>query len=56
MLPPPEFLRSEDGGLRIWSLAVLLILVLSVLLLRPAPVERTTLDEGLGPRIVVERL
>ncbi len=56
MLPPPEFMKREDGGLPSWSLAVLLLLTLSLMFLRPYPVTQTTLEDGLGPEVVVERL
>ncbi len=56
MLPPPEFLQSEDGGLPSWSLAVLLLLALSLVFLRPFPATETTLEDGLGPKVIVERL
>ncbi len=56
MLPPPEFMQNEDGGLPSWSLAVLLILGLSMMFLRPFPVTETTLEDSLGPEVVVERL
>ena len=56
MLPLPDFTQSEDGGLPIWSIAVLLLVSLSVLFLRPVPSERITLEEGLGPEVRIERL
>ncbi|WP_160763748.1 hypothetical protein [Kangsaoukella pontilimi] len=56
MLPPPEFTRNEDGGLPMWSIAVLLLLALSVMFLRPVAPEHITLEEGLGPEVRIESL
>lgn len=56
MLPRPEQLHSEDGGVSPWSLAVLVILVLSALFFRPVPEKETLLRDSLGAKVVTERL
>ena len=56
MLPPTRFTRDDNGGLPVWSLTVLSLLILSALFLRPLPERQSTLSEGLGPEVRVEKL
>ena len=51
----PKF-RDEAGGLPVWTIAVLAVLLLSTLMLRPIAAEHTSLEDTLGPDIQIEIL
>ncbi|QMU58457.1 MAG: hypothetical protein GKR98_09790 [Boseongicola sp.] len=53
MLPNPE---DEAGGLPIWTIAVLIVFVLSVMMFRPRDIQHTTLEDGLGPVVATQSL
>jgi hypothetical protein len=55
MKPPPELLHEENGAVSPLSLAVLLILALSILFFRPVESKETHLRDGLGPDVTVRR-
>ena len=53
MLPK---LRAKTGGLAAWTIAVLAVLVISILMLRPSVANQTTLEDSLGAAIQIETL
>ena len=48
--------RDEAGGLPAWTIAVLAVLILSTLMLRPIAARHTTLENSLGSEIQTEIL
>jgi len=48
--------RNEAGGLPVWTIAVLAVLILSTLMLRPIAAKHSTLEDTLGPGIQTEIL
>ena len=56
MLPPPELLHRDDGAVSFKSLAVVLILSLALMFLRPMPQKENDLGDSLGPEVIVEAL
>lgn len=42
---------GRAGAFPIWTLTVAVLVVLSVMMFRPASAESTSLEEGLGPSV-----
>ena len=49
-------MSDEAGGLPIWTLSVLIVLMLSAMMFRPVETAHTTLKDGLGPKVETQAL
>ncbi len=52
----PNIRDKAGGGLPAWTIAVLAVVILSVLMLRPTAAGHTTLEDSLGTDIQTEIL
>ena len=48
--------RDEAGGLPVWTIAVLAVVILSVMMFRPIAADHTTLENSLGSGVQTEVL
>ena len=56
MIAPRSFLTDETGSASAFGVSLALVALLSAMFLKPLPEHQTTLEDGLGPKVLVQRL